>query len=174
MLRMKALDEAKSARALEAIERSARAQAQLIDDLLDISRIVAGKLRLEVRSVDPILPYTVRDFLRFSAGVWGFKSPLFHFGQSADRRTNLNLAHDGTCGVLRYSCELSRALLCSTRDQSSSFHLVPSTVAIAKPCSPQRRPHAADFAPYTAHVMTSTCSSTSHRVGPHRARAREQ
>jgi signal transduction histidine kinase len=52
MLRMKALDEAKSARALEAIERSARAQAQLIDDLLDISRIVAGKLRLEVRSVD--------------------------------------------------------------------------------------------------------------------------
>jgi PAS domain S-box-containing protein len=52
MLRMKALDEAKSARALETIERSARAQAKLIDDLLDISRIVAGKLRLEVRSVD--------------------------------------------------------------------------------------------------------------------------
>src|SRR5262245_10623144 len=52
MLRMKALDEAKSERALETIERSARAQAQLIDDLLDISRIAAGKLRLEVRSVD--------------------------------------------------------------------------------------------------------------------------
>src|SRR5262245_20179658 len=26
----------------------------------------------------PILPYTLRDFLRFSAGVWGFKSPLSH------------------------------------------------------------------------------------------------
>jgi len=49
MLGMKALDEAKSARALEAIERSARAQAQLIDDLLDISRIVAGNLRLSGR-----------------------------------------------------------------------------------------------------------------------------
>ena len=49
MLRMKALDEAKSARALEAIDRSARAQAQLIDDLLDISRIVAGNLRVEIR-----------------------------------------------------------------------------------------------------------------------------
>src|SRR5262245_33850158 len=24
----------------------------------------------------PILPYTLRDFLRFSAGVWGFKSPF--------------------------------------------------------------------------------------------------
>lgn len=33
-----------------ALDRSARAQAQLIDDLLDISRIVAGKLRLEVRT----------------------------------------------------------------------------------------------------------------------------
>jgi PAS domain S-box-containing protein len=51
MLRMKALDEAQSARALETIERSARAQAQLIDDLLDISRIVTGKLRLEVAPV---------------------------------------------------------------------------------------------------------------------------
>ena len=52
MLRMKALNEEKSAVALETIERNARAQAQLIDDLLDISRIVAGKLRLEVRPVD--------------------------------------------------------------------------------------------------------------------------
>ena len=52
MLRMKALNEEKSMRALETIERSARTQAQLIDDLLDISRIVAGKLRLEVRPVD--------------------------------------------------------------------------------------------------------------------------
>jgi len=41
-----------SARALEAIERSALAQAQLIDDLLDISRIVSGKLKLEVLPVD--------------------------------------------------------------------------------------------------------------------------
>jgi PAS domain S-box-containing protein len=40
-------------RALETIERSARAQAQLIDDLLDVSRIVTGKLRLEVVPVSP-------------------------------------------------------------------------------------------------------------------------
>jgi PAS domain S-box-containing protein len=39
-------------RAVETIERSARAQAQLIDDLLDVSRIISGKMRLEVRSVD--------------------------------------------------------------------------------------------------------------------------
>ena len=39
-------------RALETIERNARSQAQLIDDLLDISRIISGKLRVEVGSVD--------------------------------------------------------------------------------------------------------------------------
>jgi signal transduction histidine kinase/CheY-like chemotaxis protein len=37
---------------LEVIERNTRAQARMIDDLLDISRIVAGKLRLDVQTVD--------------------------------------------------------------------------------------------------------------------------
>ncbi len=38
---------------LETIERNARAQSQLIDDLLDVSRIITGKLRIDVRPVDP-------------------------------------------------------------------------------------------------------------------------
>ena len=40
-------------KAFETIERNARAQAQLIDDLLDVSRIITGKLRIDVRPVDP-------------------------------------------------------------------------------------------------------------------------
>jgi PAS domain S-box-containing protein len=40
-------------KALETIERNARSQSQLIDDLLDVSRIVTGKLRLEIVPVDP-------------------------------------------------------------------------------------------------------------------------
>ncbi|MET0623818.1 MAG: ATP-binding protein, partial [Pyrinomonadaceae bacterium] len=39
--------------AFETIERNARAQSQLIDDLLDVSRAITGKLRLDVRPVDP-------------------------------------------------------------------------------------------------------------------------
>jgi PAS domain S-box-containing protein len=39
-------------RGLEAIERNAVAQAQLIDDLLDMSRIMSGKVRLDVRPTD--------------------------------------------------------------------------------------------------------------------------
>ena len=41
-----------SARALETIERNAKSQAQLIEDILDVSRIITGKLRLDVRSVE--------------------------------------------------------------------------------------------------------------------------
>jgi len=40
------------ARALETIERNARAQKQLIEDLLDVSRIITGKLKLEIAAVD--------------------------------------------------------------------------------------------------------------------------
>ena len=39
-------------RALDAIMRNAHAQVRLIDDLLDVSRIVSGKMRLDVRAVD--------------------------------------------------------------------------------------------------------------------------
>jgi PAS domain S-box-containing protein len=48
------LDEAKKAQAIETIERNAKAQKQLIEDLLDISRIIRGKLRLNVSACDVI------------------------------------------------------------------------------------------------------------------------
>ncbi|WP_395816422.1 ATP-binding protein [Archangium minus] len=54
LLRTRQMPEDKRQRALEAIERNARAQTQLIEDLLDISRIVAGKLRLNVHPVEPL------------------------------------------------------------------------------------------------------------------------
>lgn len=53
LLRAGHLDGTSGNHALETIERNARAQAQLIDDLLDVSRIITGKLRLDVRQVDP-------------------------------------------------------------------------------------------------------------------------
>ena len=53
LLRSNNLDENEQRRALETIERNARAQQQLIEDLLDVSRIITGKLRLDVRPVAP-------------------------------------------------------------------------------------------------------------------------
>ena len=46
-----AISEAQTATALQTIERNARAQTRLIDDLLDVSRVVGGNLHLETRDV---------------------------------------------------------------------------------------------------------------------------
>ncbi len=57
ILRTETLSPEKRDRALETVERNARSQAQLIEDLLDVSRILAGKLRLEIEHVeiDPLV-----------------------------------------------------------------------------------------------------------------------
>jgi signal transduction histidine kinase/ActR/RegA family two-component response regulator len=52
LLRTEELDAAATARAVGMIERSTKSLAQLIDDLLDVSRIIAGKLTLDPRAVD--------------------------------------------------------------------------------------------------------------------------
>jgi signal transduction histidine kinase/CheY-like chemotaxis protein len=54
MLRRGVKDEATLQRGLETIERNARAQAQLIEDLLDMSRIISGKVRLQVEPIEPL------------------------------------------------------------------------------------------------------------------------
>src|SRR6185295_17356481 len=53
MLRLGQLTPDNSSKALDTIERNARAQAQLVDELLDVSRIITGKLRMDVRPADP-------------------------------------------------------------------------------------------------------------------------
>ena len=52
LVRTGKLEESQMARAFETIERNARSQSQLIDDLLDVSRIITGKLQIEFRPVD--------------------------------------------------------------------------------------------------------------------------
>jgi two-component system, chemotaxis family, CheB/CheR fusion protein len=68
MLSDKRLDEEESVRAIEVIYKSARAQNQLISELLDVSRIITGKLRLEVSRVELILIIEVAmDIIRPAA-----------------------------------------------------------------------------------------------------------
>jgi len=52
ILRTRKLDEAKAARALETIDRNTKSLSQLIEDVLDVSRIITGKLHLNVRPVE--------------------------------------------------------------------------------------------------------------------------
>jgi len=52
MLRSGRLDERSAAHALEVVERNARAQKQIIEDILDVSRVITGKLQLNLGPVD--------------------------------------------------------------------------------------------------------------------------
>ncbi|HEX7313812.1 MAG TPA: PAS domain S-box protein [Pyrinomonadaceae bacterium] len=52
MLAAGTLNEREEARAVAAIERNARAQRQIVEDVLDVSRIITGKLRLEMKPVE--------------------------------------------------------------------------------------------------------------------------
>jgi len=54
MLRDGVLDEGHAAKALEVIERNTRQQSTLIEDLLDVSRIISGKMRVDKELVDII------------------------------------------------------------------------------------------------------------------------
>ena len=63
VLREDRISEADRSQGLEVIERNARAQARMIEDLLDTSRVVAGKLPLDLRHVDlaPIIEAAVKS-----------------------------------------------------------------------------------------------------------------
>jgi signal transduction histidine kinase/CheY-like chemotaxis protein len=65
MLSLEGLPPAQRARALEAVERNARVQTRLIDDLLDVSRAISGKLRLDAR------PTRITDVVRAAIDTTG-------------------------------------------------------------------------------------------------------
>jgi len=65
MLKADVLDEENTARALEVIERNTRLQSSLIEDLLDVSRIISGKMRIETELVDLVsVVETVSETIR--------------------------------------------------------------------------------------------------------------
>jgi signal transduction histidine kinase/CheY-like chemotaxis protein len=88
LLRSGALDEDEAGRALETIERNARAQAKLIEDLLDVSRIISGKLKLTTHPVDLMeIVAIVIDGSRPGALVKEVSLELGLCALSADERT---------------------------------------------------------------------------------------
>lgn len=72
LIRSGDIDDANYAVALETIERNARLQARLIDDLLDVSRIITGSLHLELRPIDlATVVEAARDAVRPTAEAKG-------------------------------------------------------------------------------------------------------
>jgi CheY-like chemotaxis protein len=74
LLQQRKMDEGKTSAALATIERNAQLQVQLIDDLLDISRILRGKLSLTVVPVDlPSVVAAALETVRLAAEAKGLK-----------------------------------------------------------------------------------------------------
>jgi PAS domain S-box-containing protein len=73
-LRARHFSSEKLEQGLETIERNARVQAQIIEDLLDMSRIISGKVRLDVQRVDlPAVVAEAIDTVRATASAKGVR-----------------------------------------------------------------------------------------------------
>jgi signal transduction histidine kinase/ActR/RegA family two-component response regulator len=81
LLRSGQLSAERSGQALEVVERNTRVQAQLINDLLDVSRIVAGKLQLDCYEVE--LAPIVEEAVDASRGDAESKGVLLEIAQEA-------------------------------------------------------------------------------------------
>ena len=130
VLRTGKLDPAAGARALETIERNARSQAQLIADLLDVSRIITGKLRLDFKpvelrriidsaletvrpaadakgilldiSIGPLASPVLGDADRLQQVIWNLLSNAIKFTPRAGR-VEVRLREEGGNAVIRVS-----------------------------------------------------------------------
>ena len=85
LLRHGSLDAPTSERALDAILRNSHAQSQLVGDVLDVSRIITGRLRLSVRPVD--LRVVVRQALDAIAPAAAARSVLLEFAVASGETT---------------------------------------------------------------------------------------
>jgi PAS domain S-box-containing protein len=74
LLRSGMFGEEKQAHAIRAIERNSRSLSQIVDDVLDVSRILSGKLRLDVQTVDlPTIVGNALDSVRPAAEAKGVR-----------------------------------------------------------------------------------------------------
>src|SRR5262245_45144158 len=81
LLRSGRIDEAGRMRAYEAIERNTRHQAKLIEDLLDVSRIISGKMRLDLGMVDLMeVVDAAREGVRHAADAEGIQLTVLRPG----------------------------------------------------------------------------------------------
>ncbi|MBO0799784.1 MAG: PAS domain S-box protein, partial [Blastocatellia bacterium] len=97
MLLRESLPEAQAHHALDVIARSARSQCELIDDILDMSRIVTGRLKLEVRPVEIENVFRAAiDIIRPSAEAKGIELKVCALG--------------GTCKVWGDASRLQQAI----------------------------------------------------------------
>jgi PAS domain S-box-containing protein len=160
LLRSGRLDPETFDRGLETIERNTLSQAKLIEDLLDVSRIVSGKLRLSVEPLDvePVLKAAV-DSVRLAAEAKGIR---------------LHLVADSTAGLVLGDRErlqqvvwnlLSNAIKFTPKGGKVSIELTRVDSSIELTVSDTGRGISPDFLPHVFERFRQADASTSRKHG---------
>jgi PAS domain S-box-containing protein len=152
--------EANLERALETIERNARSQARLIDDLLDVSRIITGNLRLDVRPVDvaPILE-AGKDALRPAANAKSIEIEMEFDSASCLVSADPNRLRQVIWNLLSNAIKFTpRGGSVSVRLQRAGDHARLTVTDTGEGITPE-------FLPYVFHRFRQEESSISRKAG---------
>jgi PAS domain S-box-containing protein len=145
---------------LEAIDRNGRVQAQIIDDLLDMSRIISGKVRLDVQTIDlPAVVLEAIDTMRATASAKGVRlqtvlDPL-NASVSGDPNRLQQVFWNLLSNAIKFTPRGGRVQVLLERVNS---HLEVSVIDTGEGISP-------DFLPYIFDRFQQADASTTRRHG---------
>jgi two-component system CheB/CheR fusion protein len=160
MLRRGAVDTAKLQRIGDSIERNTRLQIQLIDDLLDVSRIVAGKLTITTEEVD--LATVVRAALENVSALAQTKA--VHFGVDVEPGI-ATVSADPVRMIQVVSNLLTNAVKFSPQDGRVAVALTTVDGSAALCVSDEGRGIEPEFLPHVFDRFTQQDSSTTRKFG---------
>jgi PAS domain S-box-containing protein len=132
MLKAGVLDEENSERALEVIERNTRLQSSLIEDLLDVSRIISGKMRIETELVDLVsvvqtVSETIQPLADAKETVYRFHSEEESVFLSADPVRLQQVISNLLQNAIKFTPAGGNIDLLLTRDESNAYVSVTDT-----------------------------------------------
>ena len=160
LLQSRKFDETTFIRALDTIERNARSQAQLIDDLLDISRLIRGKLRFHLRPID-VIPVVMNacDSIRPTADAKNITLEIFlepNLGRiQGDPERLQQVIWNLLSNAVKFTPSQGKVMVRAKYDQGSAMIQIQDTGQGIKP----------DFLPHVFESFRQENSSTTRSQG---------
>ena len=140
---------------LDAIDRNAQAQARLVDDLLDVSRIVTGKVRLQIAEVNlRAVVASVVDGLRPAAAARGVELKVVGTPESAEVLGDIDRLQQVVWNLL------NNAIKFTPRDGSVEVSLGQSDSRVALEVKDSGQGIGADFLPHIFDRFSQQDTST--------------
>lgn len=160
MLRSGKLDQATTARALETIDRNAKSQAQLVEDILDVSRMITGKLRLDLEPVDVAAVINAAvDAVQLAA-----ESKNIHLKVTLDSSARHTFGDSGRLQQVVWNL-LSNAIKFTPSEGSVEVRLERTNEDIQLRITDSGQGIAAEFLPYVFDRFRQADASSTRKIG---------